>query len=126
MIFLRSVQHIFSFLVLLITLVSFSGFTNVSYNHEKPQTELFVNKNKSRHSTVKQYKPLAKQAQKVTNNQYIVFSFKSLLNSHAFDFNISFKSQKEIILQFEDYNNLLEQNLIAQTQTIDSKSIFIE
>ncbi|TGV02092.1 hypothetical protein [Flavivirga rizhaonensis] len=121
----KSIQNIFNCLALLITLVSFSGFTSVSFNYEKPQTELLVSKYKNNNSSVKQYKPFTKKAQKVVLNQYIVFSFKSLLNIHAFDFNITLKSQKKTILQFENYNNLLEQNLIAQTHTIKSKGVFI-
>ncbi|NMH87828.1 hypothetical protein [Flavivirga algicola] len=123
---IRRIQNIFSYLALLITLVSFSVPTSVSSNYDKPQTELLVSKYRSDDSTVKEYLPLAKRPQKVVFNQYLIFSFKSLLNNHIFDFNLTFKSQKEAILQFENYNNLLEQNLIAQTYTIKSKSIFIE
>ncbi|MDD7886475.1 hypothetical protein [Flavivirga sp. 57AJ16] len=126
MLSLKRIQNILSCLTLLITLVSFSGFTSVSSNYEKPQTELLVSKYKSNHSTDKQYKPFTKNFQKVICNQYLVFSFKSLLNIHTFNFSITLKSQKETILQFENYNNLLKQNLIAQTHTIKSKSVFIE
>ena len=126
MLSLKRIQNIFSYLVLLITLASFSGFTSISSNYEKPQTELLVSKYRSSQSAVKQYNPFAKKFKKVVYNQYIVFSFKSLLNIHAFNFNITLKSQKETILQFENYNNLLEQNLIAQTHTRHSKSVFIE
>lgn len=127
MLSLKRIPNIFSSLVLLITLVSFSGFTGISSsNYEKPQTELFVSKHKSSHSTVKQYKALTKRSQKVVFNQFLVFSFKSLLNSHAFDFTVTLKSQKETILQFENYNNLLEQNLIAHTHTCHSKSVFLK
>ncbi len=126
MLSISRIQNIFSYLALLITLVSFSGFTSVSSNYERPQTELLVSKYRSDDSTVKEYQPLTKRSQKVAFNQYIVFSFKSLLNMHAFDFNLTFKSQKEAILLFENCNNLLEQNLIAQTFTIKSKSLFIE
>ncbi len=126
MLSISRIQNIFSYLVLLITLVSFSVPTSVSSNYERPQTELLVSKYRSDDSTVKEYQPLTKRSQKVAFNQYIVFSFKSLLNMHAFDFNLTFKSQKEAILLFENCNNLLEQNLIAQTFTIKSKSLFIE
>ena len=126
MLSLKRIQDIVSYLALLISLVSFSGFTSMSSNYEKPQTELFVSEYKSSHSTAKQYKPLTKRSQKVSFNQYLVFSFKSLLNIHAFDFTVTLKSQKETILQFENYNNLLEQNLIAQTHTRHSKSVFME
>ena len=98
----------------------------MSSNYERPQTEIFVSKYKNGHSTVKQYKSLTKRTQKVVSNQYLVFSFKSLLNIHAFDFNITLKSQKETILQFENYNNLLEQNLIAQTHTRHTESVFLK
>ena len=123
---LKRIQNIFSCLALLISLASFSGFTSISFNYEKPQTELFVSKYKNNHSTDKQCKSFARNFQKVICNQYIVFNFKSLLNIRALNFNITLKSQKETILQFENYNNLLEQNLIAQTHTIKSKSVFIE
>ncbi|MDO5977971.1 hypothetical protein [Flavivirga spongiicola] len=129
MLSLKRIQNIFSYLVLLITLVSFSGFTSISSNYEKPQIELPVSKYRSSQSTVKQHNPFTKKFKKfkkVAYNQYLVFSFKSLLNIHTFNFNITLKSQKETILQFENYNNLLEQNLIAQTHTRNSKSVFIE
>ncbi|GAA3616176.1 hypothetical protein Q4Q39_01365 [Flavivirga amylovorans] len=122
----KRIQNTCSFLALLITLVSFSGFTSVSSNYEKPHTELLVSKNKNSLSTDKQYKILSERSQKIVFNQYIVFSFKSLLNIHILDFDITFKSQEEAILRFENYNNLLEQNLIAQTNTIKSKNAFIE
>ncbi|AUP80398.1 hypothetical protein [Flavivirga eckloniae] len=124
--YLKRIPNIFSCLVLLISLVSFSGFTGISSNYEKPQTELVVSKHNRNESNTKTYKTSSKRVHKVVFNEYIVFSFKSLLNIHTFNFTITLKSQKKNILEFEDYDTLLKQNLIARAHSTNSKSTFLE
>ncbi|WP_298555347.1 hypothetical protein [uncultured Algibacter sp.] len=109
----KRILNIASCFLLLLSLVSASGFTSTSTNYESPKTEL-VSKNTPIESTsfVKYYS-FAKTYQTLIFNPFIVFNFKCLLKIHSFDFSITLKSQKETTLQSLEYP-FLEQNLIAQ------------
>ncbi len=120
----KRIQLFFSSLILLISLASFSGFTGVSTQTQKPQTELLTSTN-SIWTYVKQNNYLNTTPLKVNFNQYTVFSFKFFLNRQLLDFNITLKAQKETTLQFLQHR-LLEQNLIAQINTSNYKNSFIK
>lgn len=126
MLFLKRIQKIASCFALLITLISFSGFTSNSSHYEKPLTELVFNHSKNNNKLkVKQHKLFSKTSKRILVNQFTIFNFKSLLNIQNFDFNLTLKSQKKITLRFLNHY-ILEQNLIAKTHTANSYSHFIE
>ena len=120
----KRIQLFFSSLMLLISLVSFSGFTDVSTQIQKRQTELLTSTN-SKWTSAKQDNYLYKTSSKVSFNQYTVFSFKLFLNRQLLDFDVRLKSQKETTLQFLKYQ-VLEQNLIAQINTNNYQNNFIK
>lgn len=120
----KRIQFFFSSLILIISLVSFSGFTGVSTQIQKPQTELLTSTN-SIWTSAKENNYLSTTPLKVSLNQYTVFSFKLFLNRQLLDFNITLKSQKKATIQFLKYQ-LLEQNLIAQINTSDYQNSFIK
>ncbi|MBJ6366900.1 hypothetical protein [Snuella sedimenti] len=123
MLIAKNIKTLFGSIALLITLITFSGFTAAINNYQRPQTEQVItprsnsgNHTTHYHSTI----PL-----KVTLNRYTIFSFKSLLNTQRFNlintqrFNltIQFKSQEKAVLQFVNFNSILEQNLIAKSRS---------
>lgn len=110
--------------MLLISLVSFSRFTGVSTQIQKPQTELLTNTN-SIWTSAKQNNHLHTASSKVSFNQHTVFSFKFFLNKQLLDFDVTLKSQKETTLQFLKYQ-VLEQNLIVQINTSNYQNNFIK
>lgn len=121
----KRIQTFLSSLFLVLTLVAFSGFTGTSTNYQKPQTELVTNSN-SVWSSVKKNNNLNSSQLKVSFNQYAIFSFNWFLKTKNFDFNITFKSQKETVLQFTNFNSILKQNLIAKIHTNSTYTNFIE
>ena len=121
---LKRIQLFFSSLMLLISLVSFSGFIGVSTQIQKPQTELVISTN-SIWTSAKQNNHLHTTSSKVSFNQHTVFSFKFFLNKQLLDINVTLKSQKETTLQFLKYQ-FLEQNLIAQINTSKYQNNFIK
>lgn len=124
MLYFKNIQKLVTSLALLVTIISFSGFTERSYI-EQPKTELVYN-NCNNAKATKYTKALFNTSQKVLINQYSLFQFKIYLVTHNFDFNIKLKSQKEIFLQTLDFNSLLKQNLIAQLKVGNSLPLFIE
>ena len=110
--------------MLLISLVSFSGFIGVSTQIQKPQTELVISTN-SIWTSAKQNNHLHTTSSKVSFNQHTVFSFKFFLNKQLLEINVTLKSQKETTLQFLKYQ-FLEQNLIAQINTSKYQNSFIK
>ena len=110
----NKIQLFFSSLVLLVSLVSFSGFTYVP--NQKPQTELVTEAKIADKTSFSNYNYKAYSHQKVVHNQFTVFNFNCLLNKQLFDVSITVKSQKEKTLQFLEYQ-FLEQNLIAKNKT---------
>lgn len=110
----NKIQLFFSSLALLVSLVSFSGFTYVS--NQKPQTELVSKAKIANKTSSSNYNYKAYSYQKVVHNHFTIFNFNCLLNKQLFDVSITLKSQKEKTLQFLDYQ-FLEQNLIAQNKT---------
>ena len=122
----KSIQKLLASVVLLTTLISFSGFSNANNNIQIPQTELITNTHSHDYSRIKRYRILKKSSKKVTYNQYIIFNFKSLLKAINFDFHIRFKTQKETVLQFTDLNNLLQKNNIAKALSKDTPSVLIK
>ena len=99
---------------LLAAIVSFYGVSPGISNFQKTQTELVDNARSFKTTSGFHYNQLSNSSEKQTYNRYIVFKFKCFLIKHNFNFNITFKTQKGNILQFENYNTILEQNLIAQ------------
>ncbi|MDO5971225.1 hypothetical protein Q4Q35_15565 [Flavivirga aquimarina] len=123
--FIKHIHKILSGFLLLITLISFSGFSPVTANSHSAQTELLFTKNITDNDTVN-YLNISRYCPKKTIfNQYIVFNFKCFLNTFDFDLTFRFKSQKTIELLFTNYN-ILEQNLIAQTFSGDPEPAFIK
>jgi len=120
----KKIQLFFSSLMLLVSLVSFSGFTGISTEIQKPQTELFTSTN-SIWASANQNSHLHRTSSKVSFNQHTVFSFKFFLNKQLLDFDVILKSQKETTLQFLEYQ-ILEQNLIAQINTSKYQNSFIK
>lgn len=120
----KRISLFFSSLLLIISLVSVSGFAPVLSNYETPKTELVNSISTIENASVAQYKSPTKTHQTVIYNQFMVFNFKCLLNIHYFDISLTFKSQKEATLKFLEYQ-LLEQNLIAQINTSNYKNSFI-
>ncbi|GAA4887292.1 hypothetical protein GCM10023311_08790 [Flaviramulus aquimarinus] len=118
-------QHIISYLLLLITLITFSGFTYTSSNFEKTQTELVVFSHEDYNSSVEAFQYSTKVLKYISYNPYLIFNFKGLLNLHYFNFVVTLKHQKKTVLQFLNHFNL-EQNLIAQTHSIHYQGVFIE
>ena len=121
----KKIKTVLSGVLLVLSLITFSGFTGVSAPLEIPKTEL-VTKTNSDNLSVHYSKYLKTIPVKVHFNQYTVFSFKYFLIKHHFDFNITLKSQKNEVLEFTNYNSVLEQNLIAKTNTETPDYIFIK
>ena len=123
---LRRLHKWFTYIALLAVVLSFSGFTSIITNYQKPQTELVHNTNSIYDSLVKQYKSLHSVLTKVSSNPYTFFSSKNLLNKQHLNFSVKIKSQKEKFLEFTNYNDILEQNLIAKSQAQNSNHIYIK
>lgn len=123
---LKLIHKFFALATLLLTLISFSEFTNNTAQHHKPQTELVSSVCEIDSRTITHDQTNCDSEQKVTINQYVVFNFRSLLKSHRFNFILTFKFQKQAVFQFRAFNNILERNLIAHTQTEDTHHTFIE
>ena len=117
---LKTVHKWFAGILLLATLVSFSGVSSVATNFTKTQTELVSNSNLFDITSVLYYDDVFNSSQNIIYNQYTVFNFSCFLIRHHFDFSITFKIQKEAVLQFKDFNSILQQNLIAQEHSNDS------
>jgi hypothetical protein len=111
---LKALYKWFTSVALLAAIVSFYGVSPGMSNFQKTQTELVDNAKSFKTTSDFHYNQLSNYSEKQAYNQYIVFNFKCFLVKHQFDFNITFKSQKGKILLFENYNTLLEKNLIAQ------------
>lgn len=108
-------KQFIAFLVLVITLATASGFTGVSTNLKKPKTELLCSKN-THTKNVYNYQVSPISYKHLAFNNFIVFNFKCLLNSHIFDISNTLQSQKKATIKLLK-QNLLEQNLIAQLNT---------
>lgn len=120
----KKIKLYLSSLILFISLVSFSGFTGVSTQVQKPQTELLSNTT-SIWASAKQNVQLYTTSSKVSFTQHHVFSFKCFLNQQLLNYDVTFKSQKKITLHFLKYQ-FLEQNLIAQINTSTYQNDFIK
>lgn len=125
MLFIKRIQNIFSCFLLLISLISFSGFIGTPVLSEKPQIELVAKDQKKLNSNIKQFKPLTKGYCGVLINHYTIFNFKNFLNIQAFNFSVTLKSQKETSLPFIGLHTL-EQNLIAHGASDDIEALIIE
>ena len=123
MLHLKALHKWFTSVALLAAIVSFSGFTNASSNFQKPQTELVYNANGFNDASDFYYSQLFNSSKNQIYNQYTVFNFKCFLINHHLDFSITIKTQKETVLQFNDFNNILQQNLIAQVHSINPHDI---
>ncbi len=121
----KSIKKLLTSVVLLASILSFSGFTNYPSFYQKPQTELVLSNPTFNKVTTKQFTLLSSASQKTQVNQYVLFNFKSLLQVHKFSFSITFKSQKKVQLEI---NNLtvLEQNLITQVFSNNPQSNVIK
>ena len=122
----KGIQKLFASVILLTTLIAFSGFSNANENIQITQTELVTRKHSHDYSRIKTYRILKSNSKKVTYNQYTIFNFKSLLNAFNFDFCVRYKTQKETILQLIDLNNIHKQNLIAQALSKDTPFVLIK
>ncbi len=122
----KGIQKLLSSVVLLVTLISFSGFSNANKSIQITKTELVIGNRSLDYSRAKTFNFLNNNLKKITHNQYIFFNFKSLLNTVNFNFSICFKTQKKVILQFIGLNSLLQQNLIAKTHLKDTSHILIK
>lgn len=116
MLLLKHIKSTITSLLLLITLLSFSGFIGAPSHHVNPQIELFCNAQKKHETKTKHYTYLTTHSQKVLINQYTVFNFKRLLNTQLIDYSLSFKSQEEITLEFLDLKHI-EQHYIVKTHS---------
>lgn len=112
-------------IALLAVIVSFSGFTDYQSYPQKPQTEIVVSNTSINPVTSKSFNFLKQSTQNISYNQYTTFCFKWLLYSEQYNLNITFKSQKEMALQFNKHL-FLKQNLIAQIHTSDYSNNFIK
>lgn len=119
----KQILHFLSSFILLISLVSFSGFTAASTQTQKHQTEIIARTNSVRPYS-KQFFFTHTVQQKVRFNQFTVFNFKLFLNKQLLNFNITLKSQKKITLEFFKHP-FLKQNLIAQINSSNYKNNFI-
>lgn len=122
----KCIQKLSASVVLLITLISFSGFSNANENIQVTQTELFTSRHSSDYSKIKTYHIFNNNSKNISYNQYTVFNFKSFLNTFNIDFSVCFKTQKETTLQFIHLNNSLKQNLIAQGLSKNTSHILIK
>lgn len=122
----KCIQKLSASVVLLITLISFSGFSSANVNIQVTQTELFTSRHSVDYSKIKTYRVFNNNSKNISYNQYTVFNFKSLLNTFNIDFSVYFKTQKETTLQFIDLNNSLKQNLIAQALSKNTSHISIK
>ncbi len=122
MLFVKNIQKFLASVVLLTTLMSFSGFNYIAESVQIAQTEVLTHGHTYDYSKIKVYQSPKKILKKITYNQYTLFSFKSLLRTYNFGFNIHFKTQKETALQFIKFNTILEQNLIASTLSKNTPS----
>lgn len=123
----KNIKKFFTGLLLLTTFVSFSGFSDTIKSIQVNQTELVSKRSPFSFYEAKNYHtPKTVSHKKVTYNQYTLFNFKSLLKIFNFDFEIRFKTQKEMVITFETINNLLEQNLIASALSKDTSRILIK
>lgn len=123
--FLKGLHKWLASITLLAVIVSFSGFTNYTSYPQKPQIELVVSNTSVNLVTTRSFKFLKHSNQSVAFNQYTTFCFKWFLYAQKYTLNITFKSQKEIVLQLNNHL-FLEQNLIAQIFSSNSPSHFIE
>ena len=121
--FLKTLYKWFAGVALLAMVISFSGVSGSSVNFHKTQTELIGNAIGLDAASDFYYYPLFNSSKKQTFNQYTVFNFKWFLIKHHFDFSITIKTQKEAVLQFKYFNNILQQNLIAQVHSINPHDI---
>ena len=115
MLALKNIKALFGCLALLVILITASGFTGTINNYQKPQTEQITTSRPNSHNHTAYY--INTTPLKVTHNQYTIFSFKSLLSLQYFNFTVQFKSQRKAVMQFVNFNSILEQNLIAKTQS---------
>lgn len=122
----KGIQKLFASVVLLASIISFSGFSNGNERVQIPQTELVSSCHSYDYSTIKEYRLLKESSKKITYNQYIIFNFKSLLNTFDFDFHVRLKTQKETTLQFINLNSSLKQNLIAKALSKNTSHILIK
>ena len=120
---IKRIQHFFSSLMLLVSLVSFSGFTGTT-QIQKPQTELLTSTN-SIWTSANQNDYLYTTSSKFSFNQHTIFNFKLFLTRQLLDIEVTLKSQKETTLQFLEYQ-FLERNLIAQINTSKYQNNFIK
>mgnify|MGYP000577884709 CR=1 FL=1 len=124
--FLKGLHKWFTSIALLAVIISFSGFTDYQSYPPKQQTEIVFSNTSLNPTTTKSFKFLKKHStQNISFNQYTTFNFKSLLQVHVFNFNITFKTQKTTQLEFNNLS-VLEQNLIAQIFSDDYQSNFIK
>ncbi|WP_396603157.1 hypothetical protein [Algibacter sp. R77976] len=105
--------------MLLLSLISFSGYTVTSIPLQKTQTELVTSIN-SIWASAKENNYLKTTPLKVSLNHFTVFNFKFFLNNQLLDFNTSLKSQKNSTIKFLKHL-FLKQNLIAKTTTFKYK-----
>ncbi|WP_298236838.1 hypothetical protein [uncultured Algibacter sp.] len=112
--------------VLLLTLLSFSGFAPASTNYQKPITELLVEKPQTDKKLITFSKVSLNTLKKHVFNKYIVFNFKCLVSALNFDLTVRFKSQNETVLKLVNFHNILEQNLIAHQHSSNLPDRFIE
>lgn len=123
MVLKTKIKHITAFILLMLTLVSVSGFTSVSTHYEKQKIEL-VSTKKSNKSSVAQYQVITHTSQIVGYSYFTIFNFSNLLKKHQFDISIALKAQKNVKILFLDYQ-FLKQNLIAQINSSNYKNNFI-
>ncbi len=119
--FLKTVHKWFMSVVLMITLISFSGVSSTVTNFSTVQIELVSNRYNVDNAKVLYGDAKFNSRQNIIYNQYTDFTFGSLLKGHNFNFSVTFKSQKETILQFNEFHNTLQQNLIAQIHSSNFK-----
>jgi len=115
--FLKSFYNYILAFVLFISVSGFSGITNYTTYLKNTQTELVVS-DMIDNKTVIDYCDSARYtSHSLTVNQFTEFNFKSLPNLCHFDFNVTLKSQRQVIFEFVDAHSILEQNLIAYKNT---------
>ena len=112
-----------SSLLLLISLISLSGYAGVSTNFEKQKTEL-VSHGTFNNSTVAKYLIAKYPQQKIINNYFTLFNFGSLLKKHHNNYSIALKSQKEIKIKFFNFQFIM-QKLNAKINSTKYKNNFI-
>lgn len=122
---LKGLHKWISSIALLAVIVSLSGFTDYQSYPQKPQTELVISNTSINPVKARAFKFLKHSNHSVTFNQYTTFCFKWFLHAQKYSLNVTFKSQKENVLQFNKHL-FLEQNLIAQIFSSNSPSHFIK